>query len=170
MGKILSKNKGNGFEREISNLLSKTFESYLGITTGFKRNSDSGSFYGGTNSKRVDTHCLDYAIFGDIICPRNFNFVIECKNYKTAPSLDRLISQDIKQWDTWLSQVEQDANNANKEPLLIIKYNRMQVFCLVKNCNTPTNINYKNYNIYNLEEFLKQKEENIEYFFSGIDK
>ena len=66
---VNGKQKGNGFERKIANLLSETFEPYLGISNGFRRNPDSGSFWGGSNLHRTLTHDTDYAVFGDLICP-----------------------------------------------------------------------------------------------------
>ena len=105
---VNGKQKGNGFERKIANLLSETFEPYLGISNGFRRNPDSGSFWGGSNLHRTLTHDTNYAVFGDLICPKNFKYSIECKHYKTAPSLQAIINQSVKQWDTWLEQAEQD--------------------------------------------------------------
>ena len=156
MGKINGKAKGNGFERKIANLLSETFKDYLGISNGFRRNPDSGSYFGGSNIDRTLTHSLDYAIFGDLICPRNFKYSIECKHYKTAPSLQALINQSVKQWDTWLEQAEQDSKASNKEFSLIVKYNNVDELIFLKNTLTgfKSSIQYKQYHIYKLIEFL----------------
>ena len=94
------KNKGSSFERKIANLLSDRFESKLGIKNGFRRNPDSGSFFGGSNKQRTQSYSLDYALFGDLICPRNFRFSIECKHYKTPPTLKALpvVFLQSRQW------------------------------------------------------------------------
>lgn len=153
---VNGKQKGNSFERKIANLLSETFKDYLGIPNGFRRNIDSGSFYGGSNIDRTLTHSLDYAVFGDLICPRNFKYSIECKHYKTAPSLQAIINQLVKQWDTWLKQAEQDSKASNKEFTLIVKYNNVDEMIFLKNTlhGKDTIIKYKQYYIYRLKDFL----------------
>lgn len=156
---VNGKQKGNSFERKIANLLSETFKDYLGISNGFRRNPDSGSYFGGSNLDRTNTHSLDYAVFGDLICPRHFKFSIECKHYKTAPSLQAIINQSVKQWDTWLEQAEQDSKASNKEFTLIVKYNNVDELIFLKNTlyGFDTIIKYKQYNIYRLTDFLTFK-------------
>lgn len=154
---VNGKQKGNRFEREVSNTLSSRFAAFTGLQNSFRRSVDSGSFYGGTNQSRTETHSLDYAVFGDIVCPRNFNFTIECKNYKDAPTLSNIVTGNVKQWDEWIEQASQDAKNANKKMLLIIKYNRTETFCVVE----PTSdfipkVLYKGYYIVSLSDFLQK--------------
>lgn len=123
--KTNGKQKGNSFERKIANRLSERFRDYLGVETGFRRNSDSGSYFGGSNKTRTETHNLDYATFGDLICPANFKYVIECKHYKSPPSWQAFLDGDIKQWNEWIAQNEQDSTSAGKIGALIIKYNNV---------------------------------------------
>ena len=154
-GKVNGKNKGSSFERKIANLLSDRFKDYLGIEKGFRRNADSGSFFGGTNMHRVDKYAMENASFGDLMCPNNFVFSIECKHYKSAPSFQSIINKEVPQWDKWLEQAEQDALNSKKQALLIIKYNSVPEFVLI---NTQLSIkkiiSYKNYYAYKLEDVL----------------
>ena len=105
---VNGKQKGNKFERDIANKLSDRFKAHTGIEKSFRRNPDSGSFFGGTNIQRMDIYDTDYALYGDLICPRNFNFSIECKHYKNAPPLNAIMTQKVTEWDTWLSQAAQD--------------------------------------------------------------
>jgi hypothetical protein len=126
---VNGKNKGNGQERKLSNLLSARFASLTGITQAFRRNPDSGSFFGASNQKRKDTHDLTHAHFGDIICPDNFKFAIESKFYKTAPSFVSIVKGKITQWDEWLAQASQDATNSKKAMMLIVKYNGTPEIC-----------------------------------------
>ena len=119
------KAKGNSFERKIANALSQRFESHTGIKQAFRRNIDSGSFFGGSNNKRVETHDTEKATFGDIICPSTFDFSLECKHYKSPPSFSLLVKQDCKDWDKWIQQADQDARNANKKMAIVIKYNNV---------------------------------------------
>ena len=129
---VNGKSKGSGFERKIANLLSARFEPVTGIKQGFRRNTDSGSFFGGSNQKRVETHDLDHALFGDLICPRNFNFSVECKFYKAGPTFSAIVKGNIAQWDDWISQAKQDAANSNKKMMLIIKYNGVEEIVFVE--------------------------------------
>ena len=123
--RVNGKNKGNSYERKIANLLSERFAPYLGVTTGFRRNSDSGSYFGGTNQSRTQTHSLDYAVFGDLICPKNFRYVVECKHYKTPPSWSGFLNGEVRQWDDWIAQNTQDSVNAARPGALIVKYNNV---------------------------------------------
>lgn len=152
---INSKNKGSGFERKIANLLSTRFESKLGIKNGFRRNADSGAFFGSSNKQRMQTYSLDYALFGDIVCPRNFRFSIECKHYKTPPTFKSLISQSVTQWDTWLKQAEQDAVSSNKCMSLIVKYNNVDpIIFLQQEISGIIHNTYQQYHIHLLADWL----------------
>ena len=158
---VNGKSKGNNFERKMANLLSERFAEYLGIEKGFRRNQDSGSYFGGSNSQRTQTHSMDYAVFGDLICPKAFKFSIECKHYKTAPSLQSILDQNVKEWNTWLGQAQQDADNSNKKLALIVKYNKIEelVFLSDTIVNYEQAFKYNSYSIYKLKTFLEQPNE-----------
>jgi hypothetical protein len=165
--KVNGKNKGNTFERKISGLLSTRFSSFLGIDKAFRRNADSGSFFGGSNSYRAEQHDLDNACFGDVMCPKNFRFTVECKHYKSSPTFQSIVKGNVSQWDDWLEQSENDAKTANKEPLLIVKYNNVPEIVFVKTPlkeKTPIAV-YKSFNIYQLSEFLTLDEAS---FFTSV--
>ena len=153
---VNGKNKGSSFERKIANLLSARFEPVTGIKSAFRRNPDSGSFFGGSNKKRTETHDLGHANFGDLICPENFNFSVECKHYKTGPTFAAIVKGKITQWDTWISQATQDARNSKKEMLLIMKYNGVDELVFVEQRleNLTLILTYKHVFGYRLEEFL----------------
>jgi hypothetical protein len=163
--RVNGKNKGNTFERKIANVLSDRFSNYLGIPKGFKRNGDSGSFFGGKNMNRINEYDTDNSFFGDIICPKSFLFTVECKHYKTPPTFISIISSEVKQWDEWLWQATQDAINANKKPLLIIKYNNVPEFVFVDSqIKMPEILVYKQYYCYRLADILSLADE---YFFES---
>lgn len=126
-----SKNKGNSFERKIAKELSGRFEALTGLTDAFRRNIDSGSFFGASNQKRIDSHGTENAQFGDIITPSTFRFCVECKHYKTPPSMKALVKQEWKTFDDWIGQAQQDAANAGKDWLLIVKFNNVDEFVLL---------------------------------------
>jgi hypothetical protein len=103
-GKVNGKQKGNKFERDIANMLSERFAAYTGIEKSFRRNPDSGSFFGGTNVDRKDIYDTEFAIYGDLICPRNFNFTVECKHYKSPPTVNAILKESVSEWDDWIEQ------------------------------------------------------------------
>lgn len=163
--RVNGKSKGNSFERTVANLLSSRFADLTGKPQSFRRNPDSGSFFGATNESRIETHNTEYAVYGDIICPRNFKFSLECKHYKDAPSFNSVFSQSVKEWDTWLEQARQDAVNANANMMLIVKYNRCKTIVFldekVNHCELAGI--YKDTFIYLLDDLL-ELDDNV--FFS----
>jgi hypothetical protein len=166
MAKINGKSKGNTFERKIANKLSDRFKEVTGKDQSFRRNADSGSFFGGKNQQRAQTHDLEKATFGDIICPNEFNFSIECKHYKTAPSFKSIVEGKVTQWDAWLSQAEQDAVNSGKKVMLIIKYNNVDeaVFVMGEFAD-KTILKYKGYSLLSLDNLLSFEDN---YFFHYV--
>jgi hypothetical protein len=158
MAGINSKAKGNTFERKISNLFSDRFAEHLGITKGFRRASDSGSFFGGTNKARTETHDLSKATFGDIITPDTFAYSIECKHYKTPPSFASIMKQDYKQLNDWLSQAEQDATACGKRVLVIMKFNNVEEVAVISHddplVNGNASVRYGSYVFVPLSKFL----------------
>lgn len=151
-----SKNKGNTFERKISKVLSDRFKEATGLEQSFRRNIDSGSFFGGSNQQRKDTYDTTKATFGDIMCPPGFKFNLECKHYKTAPSFGVLLKQENKQWDTWISQAKQDSVNADQHMMLIIKYNGVDEFVFLEDVDVSieATFTYKGLKAYALSNLL----------------
>jgi len=161
---VNSKNKGNTFERTISKMFSSRFGTFLGIDVAFRRNLDSGSYFGGKNQNRVSTHNDEHTFFGDILCPSNFRFNIECKHYKKQPSLDGVLNGGVSDWDKWIAQAEQDSKNVDKHPLIIVKYNNADIFCLVPksvifDLRFDCVVYYKKYGIILLSDFLLKDDE-----------
>jgi hypothetical protein len=157
MAKVNGKQKGNKFERDIANMFSERFAEYTGIEKAFRRNPDSGSFFGGTNVDRKDVYDTEWAIYGDLICPRNFNFTVECKWYKSAPVFNAVLTESITEWDDWIGQARQDAEACGKDMLIIIKYNRTQILTITEEdtiIEAPT-IRYKDTEVHLLEDVLK---------------
>ena len=153
---VQGKQKGNSFERKIANLFSERFASITGIEKSFKRNADSGSFFGGTNQYRTKTHDLDHANFGDLICPVNFNFSVECKHYKSGPTFSAIVKGKVSQWDEWITQSKQDASNSNREMMLIVKYNATdEVVFVEKQYDLRLVLPYREVYGYRLDDFLK---------------
>ena len=156
MSKVNGKSKGSNFERKIANALSERFKDFLGIEKGFRRNPDSGSFFGGQNESRTETYGTEFAIFGDLICPKSFLFSVECKHYKSPPSFQSFLNADVKEWDVWIKQAEQDSKKSSKKMLLIIKYNNVSEFAItdfkIENCRLC--FHYKEKFAYKFEDIL----------------
>lgn len=158
---VNGKNKGGTFERKIANMLSARFELVTGLKQSFRRNADSGAFFGGSNKKRTATHDLDTANFGDLICPKSFKFSIECKFYKTGPTFSALVKGKLPQWDTWIKQATQDATESKKQMMLIIKYNNVDEVVAL-NFTLPNQqpfMIYENVFLYRLSDVLLQPDE-----------
>lgn len=148
--------KGKSFEREVAGIFNKRFKGYYNIEKPFMRNLEgSGSYFGGKNAHRGDSHFNPQT--GDIKTPDDFKFTIECKNYKEAPSLAMIVKREVKQWDNWLAQTLQDAETSGKFPLLIIKYNYTPIIAISKEgiFNIEPLISYNKYRVYLLDELLK---------------
>jgi hypothetical protein len=126
-----SKAKGKTFERKIADFLSEKYGQK------FIRVPNSGAFFGGTNSAlRADYPArLKSNLAGDLICPPDFIFVVECKTRKDSASdlVQILAKGESKELDSWLEQVENDAKTVNKQPLLIFKLsNGLPELCAVR--------------------------------------
>ena len=159
---VNGKSKGSAFERKIANTLSTRFKEALGVSNGFRRNPDSGSFFGGSNKVRTESYSLDYAIFGDLICPRNFTYSVECKHYKTPPSFQSVLKHTVTQWDQWLAQAEQDAVSSKREMSLVIKYNNVDIMVFLKQPIAGKYHNrYKDFYIHLLDDWLAQPDDHF---------
>jgi len=119
-----SNTKGSDFERKIAKIFSNTFKEHTGVEQAFTRNlGGSGAWFGGKNAHRANKVDEKDLNTGDIVCPMDFKFTIECKHYKTAPTLPSVLKGPIAQWDKWIGQVSSDANASGRDAMLIMKYN-----------------------------------------------
>lgn len=155
----MSKLKGNNFERKIAKIFNDRFRHLYKDKDSFRRSITSGGFFGGKNSKKsiIDEHKID---IGDIMTPPGFRFTIECKFYKT-PFTINILHNFNSQLDKWLKQAEEQSKLANKDFLLIIKFNDIKEIVITKKL-LVSNINYIYYNsyyIYSLESLLNLKDE-----------
>lgn len=162
---VNSKNKGNSFERKIAKTLSERFEPHTGLSDAFRRNIDSGSFFGATNQKRIQSHGTEHANFGDILTPADFKFAVECKHYKTPPTFGTILKGEYKLFDEWIGQAMLDAENAGKSWMVIAKFNNVDEFVLLQEGIAPKEkvlMRYKNAELVPLKKLL---EEDVGFFF-----
>jgi len=114
-----SKNKGNAFEREVANFLSKTYNE------SFVRAAHSGAFIGGTNNHRKEYLSENQvkSFKGDIIPPDDWkHFNAEAKSYADFP-FHLLLTGDCKVIDAWIDQLMDVADEGDIN-LLFMKFNR----------------------------------------------
>jgi hypothetical protein len=122
-----SKNKGSGFEREVSKYLSDLYGE------NFMRAPGSGAYTGGTNSHRKQIlHEGQIRNFkGDIIPGQSFpKFNAECKSYADFP-FHQLFQGSVKQLETWINQL-MDVADPGDFNILIMKFNRKGKFVAVE--------------------------------------
>ena len=113
-----SKNKGSGFEREVSKFLSELYGE------NFMRAPGSGAYTGGTNSHRKQIlHEGQIRNFkGDIIPGQSFPlFNCECKFY--ADFQFHQLFDESKQLETWIDQL-MTASDPGDFNILLMKFNR----------------------------------------------
>lgn len=112
--------KGDAFERSIA----KFFNQLFGVAQ-FGKSPSSGARMGKSNFAKNNglAESAIHTMICDIITPDSFPFVIECKSYADAPQYHTLIKDSERNIDNWLKEVEFDANNVGKIPMLAFKTN-----------------------------------------------
>lgn len=148
--KINSKDKGNRFERKICKVLNEKFQ-----TTEFARSPGSGAF--------ATTHNLPehLKVHGDILTPKNFRFVIECKSGYNKESLSSVFNEK-SQLRKFIIQAKRDSEAEKKSFMLIVGQNNQKPIIIT---NTFVIVDIKPYlnimidsEVYKmmlLEDFLK---------------
>lgn len=113
-----SKQYGHSFEYEIRDLLRE----HTGLLE-FERVPGGGAWTGGSNQYKVETNRDDVIeiLSSDIICPKNWRWSVECKNYEDLGIHQLVLGHGSNLIDGFLSQVTQDAGIAHKQPLLVMK-------------------------------------------------
>jgi len=117
--RVNSRTKGNTFERKVAGILNEHYK-----TEEFCRTPGSGAF---ATTHKLPEHMR---VSGDLITPKSFPYVIECKKgYKF------LISDLFKNTSDFLSiieKVDKEAKQNNKDYLLIFQQDRQEIYCVLK--------------------------------------
>jgi hypothetical protein len=153
-----SKQKGNGFEREVARFLSDTYNE------SFIRVPGSGAYVGGKNTSRKQIlHEGQIRNFkGDIVPGESFTRLnTECKSYADFP-FHLVLAGDCKVLDTWLDQM-MDVADENDFNVLFMKFNRKGRFVVVQSKYTfvcdqflyYTSKNHKDWLIIEFDHFFK---------------
>ena len=144
--RVNSKNKGSSNERKVAKLLSDALSPLQ-----FIRTPGSGAFLGGrnfANRQHLFSQSAAQIFVGDIT-PTNeeevnmtFNFVVECKHYKTPDSFDSLFTGKHSIYG-WLSEVAIDCVKVNKKGVVIFKWNNTPYYVAVENdIELPLDVKY----------------------------
>lgn len=145
--RINSRTKGNAFERKIAKLLNEHYN-----TTEFMRTPGSGAF---ATTHKLPEHLQ---VHGDLITPKDFPFLIECKKgYKFT--ISDLYNLSSKFWEIW-KKLNIECNKTGKLPLLIFQQDRQNILCMIDMPdNYPRRYNDIGNNIeiiISLEDFLSK--------------
>jgi len=163
---VMSKRKGNSFERDIVNIFKKEFED-----EGFMRTPHSGATFGKSNRYRMEgiDEGFSHQMTGDLVVPKKFPFSLECKAYKNF-EFHQVLQGENKTLDKWIEQAKDDAEVSEKEMLIVMKFNRKGTYVCTRDLefskkdtvltNYLTNFMYykERYLIYTLDVFLSFKD------------
>lgn len=131
---IKSGKKGKRGELEIVHQLNERFVDDCG-RGGFSRSVGSGNRWGqGVQLSRQSIQT--YA--GDITCPVGFRFVVESKCGYNDVDLFTMFGGCCKELDTFLAQVESDAERCGRSPMLIWKKDRKEKIAFVRRSELVT--------------------------------
>ena len=116
--KINSKRKGNKFENDVSKILNERFE-----TKDFCRTPGSGAF---ATTHKLPDHLI---IHGDLITPKDFKYIIECKSGYDSEDLGSFFKPKSQIYK-FIKQAETDAQKANKDFLVLYKQTRRDILAI----------------------------------------
>jgi len=162
--KINSKQKGNRGESEFVKLLNERFKPLY-----FKRSPGSGALVGGQNYLKnigLEKHVID-ALSSDIIVPTPFVFQLEHKSYKKESLLMSHLLRYKKEDNIskWWEEVTIDASKTDKEPMIIVKLDRAERFCVIRYDYIKSYFGDE----INLFNYIILKRENEELFFIELE-
>lgn len=156
-----NKNKGKAFERQICEILGKTF----GLN--FQRIPNSGAYVGGKNAFRYETLTEEQKLLadGDIIVPSELSHIsMECKSYKDFSFSGLFLGQNAL-LDGWIKQASETQKS---KWLLYFKINNKGIFVVYDMSKFPSDLYKENYHIYqnryliqSLDEFLEKNKERM---------
>lgn len=147
---INSKNKGSSWERAFCKILKERFPE-----KDFSRVPASGAIFGKSNKEKhsLAEDNVKEVLSGDIICPSDFRYSVECKSYANISFWD--LFNESSDLNSWINQCSEDANFVNKFPLLAVKINNHKPF-VATTMQLPNHVFvYRGFWFYRLDDFLK---------------
>lgn len=149
--KVDGKKKGNRNELELAKLLNSRFG------TGFSRSVGSGART--SQISFLPKHATD--IFsGDLVVPKNFKFVIECKGGYDSIDMSSVFVRGNSELDKFLEQVSTDSNKCGRKPLLCWKKTRKPWLAFLHSKDVTTHdfkykMHYGKWTVVSLDQLLK---------------
>jgi hypothetical protein len=130
-----SKAKGNSFERQTADFLTRLYGEK------FIRAPGSGAYVGGVNTarKQVLHEGQIRAFKGDIVPGQSFpKFNAECKSYKDFP-FHQLFQGNVKILESWIDQC-MDVADPEDFNIIFMKFNRKGTYIAVQSQPNHTNL------------------------------
>jgi hypothetical protein len=123
--KVNSRAKGNRFENKIAKTLNERFD-----TKEFCRTPGSGAF--------ATTHKLpEYLkVYGDLITPEKFRFIIECKKGYNDEQVSDLLNPKST-ISKMIAQSHRDSKKSSRKFLLLIGQNRKEPIAITNELSLP---------------------------------
>lgn len=145
--------KGDAFERDVAKFFNQMYK-----VSSFARSPGSGALVGKTNYKKKAglSASAIHTMICDIITPDDFPYVVECKFYADKPIFHTLIKDKERTVDIWLGEVEFDAKNADKKPMLVFKTNGKGAHMMIPRegidmSEVPYYVVYRDYYLFGIE-------------------
>lgn len=146
-----SKRKGSAFENEIAKFLNEAHN-----TTEFARVPLSGAFMGRNNAdkRKGIEQSAQSTLRGDIITPRDFPYVIECKCRDAQPLLNKVLDGNDISLNQWIEECKFDADHENKLPMVVFKVPRKGTYFVIPSIDTEQpHMRYNHYIIFSKDYY-----------------
>ena len=116
----------------------------------FRRVPNSGAFTGGMNRAKVASLRADAQeiLSGDLIGPKGFPFLLECKHYANDPAFHKILQGADPTLDRWIAQNDGDAEFVEKESLIIFKINRKGEYAVINEDSNFLLLNHESHGPY----------------------
>jgi len=123
--KVNSRAKGNRFENKVAKTLNERFN-----TKEFCRTPGSGAF--------ATTHTLpEYLkVYGDLITPEKFKYIIECKKGYDGEQVCDLLNPK-SEVSKMIAQAYRDSKKSSRKFLLVIGQNRQEPVAITNDVDLP---------------------------------
>lgn len=156
MAGINSKLKGNRGELECTKILNERFGKGKKV---FARVPSSGAWGGGQNRSSREDMSLEQRItlVADIMTPPEFKFVLEHKNYESMNFWSLFNSSS--EINSWIEQVQGDADFVGKKPMLIMKFNQKKRLAMIQEQRDNYVFEWKGWYCYWLTDLLKEHDD-----------
>ncbi len=147
-------------ERELAKILTERFPKH----TAFTRSIGSGNRWAQVSLSKQSHEMMG----GDLVCPNNFNFTLECKFGYDEIDLYQAIAEGNSLLDSFLTQAKESADRADKIPLVFWRKKRkpwMSFFPTTSVTLPERFVSYKGWTGISMENLLKFPDE---FFFSQV--